>query len=65
MDKEFDPRGKDFDAYACWNADCDEVDERCFGDPNDEDFEEVLFCGAALDYVCPLYAAKVKEDFDI
>lgn len=65
MDREFDPRGEDFDAYACWEAGCYEVDEQCFGDPNDEDFEEVLFCAAAPDYVCPLYAIRVKEDFDM
>ena len=62
MDREFDPRGEDFDAYACWEVGCYEVDEQCFGDPNDEDFEEVLFCSAPLDYACPLYEKRVEED---
>ena len=62
---QIDPCGEDFDAYACLEARCYEVGEQCFGDPNDEDFEEVLFCDATPDYICPLYAISVKEDFDM
>ena len=62
MAREFDPREEDFDAYACWEAGCCQIDEQCFGRLNDEDFEEVLFYSAPLDYACPLYEKRVEED---
>lgn len=58
MDRDFDPRGEDFDAYACWDIGCYYVDEQCFGDPNDEDFVEVLFCDAPCGFDCPLCKKK-------
>lgn len=54
MDKIFDPKCEHFDAYKCWNVDCEYVDEATYGDPNDEDFVEVLYCSAPVDFVCPL-----------
>ena len=61
MDRDFDPRGDDFDAYECWNANCDKVEEECFGNIDDEDYEEFLCCGAPADYECPL-CRKIKKN---
>ena len=65
MDEIFDPKCEHFDAYECWNADCDYVEEATYGDPNDEDFEEVLYCSAPEDFVCPLFKKKVENDLSI
>ena len=55
MKKKYDPRGIDFDPYTCWEkGNCDNVEEECFGNPEDEDFEEYLRCGVSSDNECPL-----------
>ena len=59
---EFDPKCGDFDPYACWDADCHQVEEQCFGSIDDDDFEEFLYCAAPEDFICPLYKAKVEKD---
>ena len=56
MDEIFDPKVEHFDAYECWDADCEYVDE---------DFEEVLYCSAPYDFVCPLFRKRVEKDLNI
>ena len=61
MKKEYDPKYDDFDPYTCWeDANCSYVEEATFGDPEDEDFEECLYCNAPYDYVCPLLKVNYK-----
>lgn len=62
MDIKFDPKCEHFDPYECWEAaDCCYVEEATYGDPNDDDFEEVLYCNAPEDFVCPLIEKRVNK----
>ena len=58
MDKMFDPKYEHFDEYECWDAGCEYVEEATYGNPEDEDFEEVLFCSAPEDFACPLLSCE-------
>ena len=53
--EDFDPQHEDFDPYECWEkANCSYVEEVWFGSPEDDDFDEVLICGAPECIACPL-----------
>ena len=59
---EFDPKYGDFDPYACWDADCEYVEEVQVGDINDDYYDEYLCCSAPYEFICPLYKVKVEKD---